>query len=500
MTLHVGKNVKRVEDDGILCAGLFGTALIFSVLADFRRRNMNLFCSALVCFCALFPAAGQQAERARVPDRLFGHRFLTFNTEICVNHIETTRTDNAGVGVRRGELKDEKYYRAITPARVREFRDALENGFPGARMTWGISWKALHDTTPDFVEIRRMIVGYHYQYGDDVTLMPHSYFANVYNDVEQLNRDFHDGLAGISRMVGGGFRPKSVIAGFLAAPNLEYLAKEEGIHVCQGNIWSQYSIDNQDGEGSVCYPYYPSREHFCKPAQGAHDFIDCVNLDGWTVDFLAARYEGGMRNGKSYNCRMGVGPIETLLFLGREKGLRQMLHTTALHFDEPNFPANGFAWVTSNWELFLPIEVSGLTEWLAEIRRRWPDTRVITQGEFGLLWREQFRENSFDYRFVEKRGSGISDSDSTRQIRWFMNKSFRLALLSDAGKNTPEEVIDFTRYDLPASEPKEFTRSWSLLGDINQKQTRPQDKPVRLKELPAKFLRIIRRRYPLQEL
>jgi len=29
--------------------------------------------------------------------------------------------------------------------------------------------------------------------------------------------------------------------------NLRYLAEEEGIHVCQGTIWSQYGIDNGDG-------------------------------------------------------------------------------------------------------------------------------------------------------------------------------------------------------------------------------------------------------------
>ena len=65
-------------------------------------------------------------------------------------------------------------------------------------------------------------------------------------------------------MVGGGYRPKSVLAGFLDAESLKYLAEKEDIHVCQGTIWSQYSIDNGDGDGSVCYPYYPSTEHFCK--------------------------------------------------------------------------------------------------------------------------------------------------------------------------------------------------------------------------------------------
>ena len=111
----------------------------------------------------------------------------------------------------------------------------------------------------------------------------------MYNTREQVNRDLHDGFKRVTEFVGDGYRPKSVIAGFLSAENLRYLAEEEGIHVCQGNIWSQYAVDNGDGEGSISYPYYPSLEHFCKPAQGQKDLIDCVNLDGWTIDFLCAR-------------------------------------------------------------------------------------------------------------------------------------------------------------------------------------------------------------------
>jgi len=82
------------------------------------------------------------------------------------------------------------------------------------------------------------------------------------------------------------------VAGFLSAANQKYLAEQENIHVCQGNIWSQFGIDNGDGDGSISYPYYPSTEHFCKPAQGRKDFLDCVNLDGWTVDFISARRLG----------------------------------------------------------------------------------------------------------------------------------------------------------------------------------------------------------------
>jgi hypothetical protein len=167
----------------------------------------------------------------------------------------------------------------------------------------------LHDTSPDYVRIRELVVCYHNKYGDDITFIPGAYFANAYNTTEQVNKDLHDGLSRVSEIVGNGFRPQSVVAGFLSAANQEYLAEKEGIHVCQGNVWSQYAIDNQDGDGSVSYPYYPSKEHFCKPARGKDDFIDCVNLDGWTMDFLAARREGFA---DGFNSRMGVGPIETL--------------------------------------------------------------------------------------------------------------------------------------------------------------------------------------------
>jgi hypothetical protein len=308
--------------------------------------------------------------------------------------------------------------------------------------------------------------------------------------------------------VGKGYRPRCVIAGYLAAENLRYLAEKEDIHVCQGNIWSQHAIDNGDGDGSISYPYYPSREHFLKPAQGRKDLIDCVNLDGWTCDFLTARrsgFAGGV------NSRLGVGPIETLLTYGTEKGLEEMLATTAAHFDD-GFKLNGFAWVACNWELVL-VEgrkiygyrgrngMDGLERWLAEIRRRWPDAECITHGEFGMLWREQFKDNAdLDYRFVQ-RGTGFPGSEPDKRIRWFMNKDFRLALLGDADKEGSEKVIDFTRYDLPAKEPPDpeqdgHVRNWSLINRLNQKGLRKEDIPLPLSEMTPEERTFIRRHYP----
>jgi len=411
---------------------------------------------------------------------LLNNRFLTFATIVRVNQIE----------VRRGEGIGHDETALHTPETIAAFRNAFAQGWPGGRITWALSWLALTHVSEQYKGIRKRVAEYHERYGDEVTFIPGGYFANAYNTREQLNRDLHDGIALASAVVGADYRPKAVIAGFLAAENQQFLAENEGIHVCQGNIWSQYSVDNQDGDGSICYPYYPSTEHFCKPAQGKNDFIDCVNLDGWTCDFLAAR-RAGFAGG--FNSRMGVGPIETIHGRWKERGLEEMLFTTAIHFDK-GFELNGFAWVTDNWEIVIGPE--GLADWLSAVRRRWPDALCITHGEFGLRWREHFKDNSrLNYRFIE-RGSGIGGSDADKEIRWFMNQRFRLALLRDLPGPAAEQVIDFTRYDLPAREPQEMTRKWSLMGEINQKQTRPQDAPRPLKELSAEDQKRIVMIYP----
>jgi len=430
---------------------------------------------------------GADSEAVSVPP-LQGNRFFTFNTVVRVNQIEVSRDRNAG--------QDEEAIHTLTS--VRKLRDCFERGFPGGRMTWAFSWLALQDQRSNYQEIRRQVVDYHHRHGDELTFIPGGYFAPMYNRREQVNRDLRDALKLVSDMVGKGYRPRSVVAGFLAAENLRYLAENEGLHVAQGNIWSQYAIDNGDGDGSISYPYYPSRQHFCKPAQGPAGFIDCVNLDGWTMDFLAARRRG-FEDG--FNSRMGVGPIETVFAHGPEKGLRQMVETTAVHFDS-GFDFNGFAWVTNCWEVgLLPRAIDSLTAWLQEIRRRWPATVCVTQGEFGLAWRRRFRTNDqVDYRFVQ-RGTGIGGSDADKEIRWFMNRDYRLALLRDWKNSGPEYAIDFTRYDLPAQEPPDPSpgkpaRNWSLMNRLNQKGTRPQDKPVLLADLPAEDREFISRRHP----
>ena len=88
-----------------------------------------------------------------------------------------------------------------------------------------------------------------------------------------------------------------------------------------------------------------------------------------------------------------------------------------------------------------------------------------------------------------------------QEIRWFMNKGFRLALLRNWKTGEPEKVIDFTRYDLKAEEPADpepgqHTRNWSLMNRINQKGVRPEDKPIPIVQLNGGEKALIARRYP----
>lgn len=435
-------------------------------------------------------------NREAHPGGLMGNRFLTLNSVIRTKLIEYTRYGYLGKPGEWAYWDTNEHFR---PEYLIRFRDAIAKGWPGGRITWSLSWGALFDERPNFVADRKLMKTFHEKFGDEVTFIPGTYFANTMNSREQVNKDIHDALARVTEIIGNGYRPDSLVAGFLAAENQRYLAEVEGIHVCQGNIWSQYSIDSQDGEGSISYPYFPSKEHFCKPAQGKEDFIDCVNLDGWTVDFLFARldgFDGG-------NSRTGVGPVETLRPLGhRATGYKEIMSTTHAHFDR-GFELNGFAWVCNNWEGDI-IRAEGyeiekcLTRWLFDIRTIWPGTRFITQGEFGNLWRNHYKSNDdINYRF-EERGSGVGASKEELEIQWFMNKSFRLALLRNWRAPGFPLVIDFTRYDGHVSEPSDTdkTRRWSLLGEINMKMTRPQDTPVLLANLPEAGRNMISERYP----
>ena len=136
---------------------------------------MKKICCTFSCIIILLLAfsscRNDKGQGSAIP--LIGNRFLTFNTVIRVNQIEVRRDRNIG----RDESK------IHTPSKVIKFREAIETGFPGARITWAFSWLALHDTTPDYTKIRELVIGYHNKFGDEITFIPGAYFANAYNSI-----------------------------------------------------------------------------------------------------------------------------------------------------------------------------------------------------------------------------------------------------------------------------------------------------------------------------
>ncbi len=440
---------------------------------------------------------GSPAANAAQPLMLNGNRFVTFCIMIRTTPWEVSRDVKL-------HPRDEAAWHTLEG--VTAMRDAFAKNNPDGRLTWGFTLNALEDKRKNFAQIRAYAVECQQKYGDEVSYFP-GYFPAMYLPRERINREMTEAIQIITDFVGKGYRPQAIMGGFLSADNLKYLAEKEKIHAAHAVIWSQFNIDGGGADGSPSYPFYPSTEHFCKPAQGSNDFIDCVNLDGWTMDFICARRSGAIgQKIDGYNSRRGVGPLETYVGWGVDLGHREVMHTQAIHFDK-GFELNKFGWVTNIWEAQLIYEMgkdlicNALEMWVTDTKKRWPDTHFVTFGEYGNIWRNQNKTNNqLNYRF-EERGSGLGDSYNNLEIKWYMNKEFRLATLRDWHQNTAPKVIDFTRYDLKATEPADPSpehpvKNWSLINVMNQKDTRPQDAPKLLKELDKPSQNLIARYYP----
>ena len=441
--------------------------------------------------------AEAMVPNARFVARLKGGRFVTFCIMIRTTPWEVSRDVKL-------MARDESTWHTLDG--VRAMREAFRQGDPEGRLTWGFTLNAMEDKRKNYAEIRAYAVECHERYGDEVSYFP-GYFPAMYLPRARVNREMTEAIEIITGFVGKGYRPQCIMGGFLSADTLAYLAEKEKIHAAHAVIWSQQAIDGGGADGSVSYPFYPSTEHFCKPAQGTKDFIDCVNLDGWTMDFICARRSGALdAKITGYNSRRGVGPLETYIGWGLDLGHREVMHTEAIHFDE-GFGRNGFGWVTNIWEAEMVGEFgkelvcSALRMWVGETKKRWPDTRFVSFGEFGAMWRTAHPTNEdWSYNFIE-RGSGLGDSYNNLEIEWFMNRHLRLARVRDWQEETEWRVIDLTRYDLPATEPADPdpqhpAKDWSLLNRINQKGPRPQDRPALFRELAEDDQEYVRRSLP----
>ncbi|MBQ9729512.1 MAG: DUF3863 domain-containing protein [Clostridia bacterium] len=421
-------------------------------------------------------------------------RYFCLTMVVRVNQIEVA----PGVNLGEDERRENTYENFV------RYRQAVARAIPEAKITIAFSHEALKDQSENFVAIRNKAKEYHERYGDDVTYLLGAYFCGVYSPRKEICTHVDEALELLQVFMGKGYLPLAIVGGFVPAKVMEHVASK-GIRTIQGVIFSQYSIDNQDGDGSPCYPYYPSKEHFCKPAQSEQDKIDIVTLDGWTVDFVNATYPGVSSEG--YNSRMGCGPIETIRPFGKEQGLQIMLASAAQMLEESYQLNGGFGYATAIWELCL-VHKNGyhhmgvceeaIEEFLVKLKGRFSNVQVVPFGTVGEIFRETHKTNSFDYRFCH-RGIGVGGSDENVQIEWFMNRLFRLGLRTDL-QTGERRVIDFTNYTKRAQEPPDcdykkgvVCRNWSLLGDVNQKGVRPQDKPLKVEELTAEQKALIRK-------
>jgi hypothetical protein len=159
-------------------------------------------------------AAALSLSSLSIPALAFGEertplrgRFITHVSVVRVNQIEVTPTRSIG----QDESADN------TVAHIRSRREAFARGCPGGRMTWAISWLALIDTRQEYKDSRRLLVTYHETYGDEITFIPGGYFAPMYDTREHIRVTIHKALQMISAMVGNGYRPECLVAGFMDA-------------------------------------------------------------------------------------------------------------------------------------------------------------------------------------------------------------------------------------------------------------------------------------------
>src|ERR1700722_19390974 len=311
---------------------------------DFCKDTL-LSGAALATSPLIKATANSRFHDASTPTPLMGNRFVTLCIMIRTSPWEVSRDV---------KLINRDEYFAHTPEVARNMRNAFAKNNPNGRLTWGFTLNALEDRRPNYVDIRKYVVECQQKYGDEVSYFP-GYFPAMYLPRERVNREMTEAIQTISGMVGRGYRPDCIMGGFLSANNLAYLAEKENIHVAHAVIWSQHDVDGGGADGSLSYPYYPSKEHFCKPAHGPGDFIDCVSLDGWSVDFLNATVSGGIRGTTPFNgaaSRRGVGPIESYGEWGLDIGNLSVMYTQSLHFDR-GFELNGFGWIPNIWEAAL---------------------------------------------------------------------------------------------------------------------------------------------------
>ncbi len=200
--------------------------------------NKNILLSKIIFLFIIFaftnflkasePFVGSNNE----PIPLKGNRFVTLCIMIRTTPWEVSRDVKL-------HPRDEGDWHTLDG--VRSLREAFAKNNPDGRLTWGFTMNALEDQRENYKQIRQYIVECQKKYGDEISYFP-GYFPAMYLPHERVNREMSEAIQLISDMVADGYRPQSIIGGFLSADNLKYLAEKEKIHTAHAVIWSQHNI------------------------------------------------------------------------------------------------------------------------------------------------------------------------------------------------------------------------------------------------------------------
>ena len=151
---------------------------------------------------------------------IMGSRYLAITSIIRYNQIEVAHDRFIG--------NDES--QMVSLENARRFRETVLRAYPGGSITWALSYGALISGQDNFRELRDYVKECHAALGDDVTYFVGGFFANAYSPIDKINRELDEALTLLEQLMGPGYRPRSVIAGFLSSHNQQYLAQRHSIH------------------------------------------------------------------------------------------------------------------------------------------------------------------------------------------------------------------------------------------------------------------------------
>lgn len=131
------------------------------------------------------------------------------------------------------------------------------------------------------------------------------------------------------------------------------------------------------------------------------------------------------------------------------------------------------------------IDETTVTAFLSALKKKYPDLKIVPFGEVGESFRKEHPDNrQLHYEFVHQ-GIGFGGSLENVRLYWYLNKYF--LPLHSGGYSTGHEKSHrlYGLYQTGRPNPKiriialeKFREIGSLLGDINQKGLREQDKPI----------------------